>query len=55
MAVPPQMTPPLYESGKEEVQMRDEGVVPLCAMPNLCVSTLMLVTPGTEKSKGGTR
>ena len=24
------------------------------AMPNLCVSTLMLVTPGTEKSKGGT-
>ena len=28
---------------------------PLCAMPNLWVSTLMLVTPGTEKSKGGTR
>ena len=23
-------------------------------MPNLCVSTLMLVTPGTAKSKGGT-
>ena len=27
----------------------------LCAMPNLCVSTLMLVTPSTAKSKGGTR
>ncbi len=27
--------------------------VPLCAMPNLCVSTDMEVTPGTAKSKGG--
>ena len=26
----------------------------MCAMPNLCVSTLMEVTPGTLKSKGGT-
>jgi hypothetical protein len=26
----------------------------LCAMPNLCVSTLMLLTPGTAKSNAGT-
>ena len=41
--------------GRLSQQEREGRGTPLCAMPNLCVSTLMLVTPGTAKSKGGTR